>query len=159
VPAEWNDYFVAAVTGSSALAGLLFVAASINLSRVLEFPQLPLLLAQTLIALLSVVAIGTAGLTPDLSATAMGLTIAALAAVVWVMQTVLLVRMIRLRDQHFQPVFRVLLNQLPAIPFIAAGVLLASGHSRGLLWLLPGTLLAFASGVAGAWILLVEIQR
>jgi hypothetical protein len=159
VPVGWSDYFVAAVGASSALAGLLFVAASINLQRIVEFPQLPLLMAQTLIALLSIVAIGTAGLTPGLSATAMGLTIAALALLVWAMQTALLVRMIRLHDPHFQPVVRVPMNQLPPLPCIAAGVLLAGGHPRGLVWLLPGTLLAFAAGVIGAWILLIEIQR
>jgi len=39
--AEWANFFVAEVGASAALAGLVVVATSINLSRILLFPQLP----------------------------------------------------------------------------------------------------------------------
>jgi hypothetical protein len=42
---------------------------------------------------------------------------------------------------------------------MVAGVLLATGHPRGMYWIVPGILLSFASGIFGAWVLLVEIQR
>jgi modulator of FtsH protease len=47
--AGWDSSFVAEVGAPAALAGLLFVAVSINLTRILQFPQLPGRAAETLI--------------------------------------------------------------------------------------------------------------
>lgn len=38
---EWSELFVASAGASAALAGLVFVAVSINVERILEFPGLP----------------------------------------------------------------------------------------------------------------------
>jgi hypothetical protein len=38
---EWGDLFVATAGASAALAGLVFVAVSINIERILEFNDLP----------------------------------------------------------------------------------------------------------------------
>jgi hypothetical protein len=40
-PSEWTDLFVATAGASAALAGLVFVAVSINLERILSFRGLP----------------------------------------------------------------------------------------------------------------------
>ena len=47
-PAEWHDLFVAIAGAAAALTGLLLVAVSINLKRILDFPSLPTRAAETL---------------------------------------------------------------------------------------------------------------
>ena len=47
--AQWAEFGVAVVGATAALAGLLFVAVSINIERILRFPTLPRMAATTLI--------------------------------------------------------------------------------------------------------------
>jgi hypothetical protein len=79
--------------------------------------------------------------------------------VTWAILTVALSRTHRM-DREYGPLWgRMITNQLPPLPYIVAGVLLAVGRPRGMYWILPGILLSFAAGIFGAWVLLVEIQR
>ncbi|MEJ0007582.1 MAG: hypothetical protein WDM77_14760 [Steroidobacteraceae bacterium] len=58
----WHDFFVAQVGASSALTGLLFVAVSINLTRILEFAHLPIRAFECLVTLLGILIVSTLGL-------------------------------------------------------------------------------------------------
>jgi modulator of FtsH protease len=40
-PEQWHDLFVATAGAAAALAGLIFVAVSINLEQILKYPALP----------------------------------------------------------------------------------------------------------------------
>jgi hypothetical protein len=155
----WDNFFVAEAGAAAALTGLLFVAVSINLTRVLQFPQLPTRAAETLISLMSVLVVSTFALVPGQSLATYGVEIAITGLATWAILTVALARTHKL-DRDYGPVWgRVITNQLPPLPYIVAGVLLATGHSRGMYWIVPGILLSFGSGIFGAWVLLVEIQR
>src|SRR5262249_51640091 len=48
---SWDSFFVAQVSASAALTGLVFVALSINLQRIMNFPQLVDRAAEALIVL------------------------------------------------------------------------------------------------------------
>jgi hypothetical protein len=155
----WSDFFLAATGASAALAGLLFVAVSINLSRILAFPNLPPRAIEALLAFLSVLAIGTLGLIPRQSSFACGVEIAAVGGGVWLLQTVILVRGAGIERKHSVYPLRVLMNQAPPLSFLAAGLGLALGRPDFAVLIAPGALLSYAAGVFGAWVLLVEIQR
>ena len=44
----WTNFFIAAAGASASLAGLVFVALSVNINRILEYPQLPSRAAATI---------------------------------------------------------------------------------------------------------------
>ncbi len=155
----WHDFFVAEAGASAALAGLLFVAMSINLTRILEYRHLPSRAVEALLALLSVLVIATFALVPAQSELVIGIEIAATGLVIWAAQTFALVRTWKDAHPRAKSTARILNNQLPPLPFVIAGVLLAAGHPAAIYWVVPGTLLSFAAGIFGAWVLLVEIQR
>ncbi len=63
--ADWANFFVAEVGASAASSGLVVVAISINLSRILSFPQLPGRAAEALVIPVGVLAFTSAGLVPN----------------------------------------------------------------------------------------------
>jgi modulator of FtsH protease len=69
----WSDFFAAEVGASAALAGLLFVAVSINLRQILKFPHLPTRALEALATLLCVLVISTFALVPGQTALVHGL--------------------------------------------------------------------------------------
>ena len=160
----WHDFCVAQAGAAAALAGLLFVAVSINLGRILEYANLPLRVIEALIAFIAVLFVASFVLVPHQPPPALGLEISVTGLGLW------LVNMLALRADlkhspamtpgwNFRKLTRVAANQLPPLPFIVGGSIIAFGMNNGLYWIVPGTLLCFASGLFGAWVLLIEIQR
>jgi hypothetical protein len=137
----------------------VFVAVSINLARILEFAHLPMRVIEALVALLSVLIVSTFALTPGQPLWAYGLEIGGAGLGVLALKSVALVRMRRAGGENPRPVLRFLVNEIPPLPFIAAGVLLTSGSASGIYWTVPGTLLSFAAGLFDVWVLLIEIKR
>jgi hypothetical protein len=160
-PALWHDYFL--VTGGigSALAGLVFVAFSINLRPILATPGVIGRGAEALVLLLGLAAVAIVGLWPLDDPRLVGIAIAVVGTVLWLEITgiqVLAVRRPR-TVTNVQLGLRILLGQLGTIAAALAGVSLASGVGPGLDLLVIGSLFALLGGMVGAWILLVEILR
>jgi modulator of FtsH protease len=153
---EWSDFFTAEVGASAALAGLLFVAVSINLGQILKFPHLPTRALEALTTLLCVLVISTFALVPGQTALVHGLEMGGTGLLTWGIQTVALTRT---RESGYETFLRYFFNQVPPLPFVVGGILLALGYPSGIYWVVPGTLLCILSGVYCAWVLLVEIQR
>jgi hypothetical protein len=153
---EWSDFFVAEVGASAALAGLLFVAVSINLGQILKYPHLPTRALEALTTLVCVLVISTFALVPGQTALVHGLEMGGTGLLTWGIQTVALTRT---RESGYETFLRYFFNQVPPLPFVVGGILLAVGYSSGTYWVVPGTLLCILSGLYCAWVLLVEIQR
>lgn len=160
--AAWSDYGVGVAGAMAALTGLLFVAISINLERILAAPNLPRLAMATLLLFSTMLLASVCLLVPGQSSIALGVELLALGVGVGVPLVRMQTRPPRVTPQT--PLVDWVATRLaPAVlvPGLtaAAGVGLLTGWS-GSLYLLPAaTVVAITAGLVGAWILLVEIQR
>ena len=158
--AGWDNFFVAEAGASAALLGLLFVAVSINLAKILQYPQLPSRAAEALIALMTVLLVASACLVPGQSTVALGVEVGAIGAIAWVSTLYMQIREPHQPDaKRYWLVNRIVLAQLASLPIIVGGVSLLVERGGGLYWLVPGVAFAFVEAVFGAWVLLVEINR
>ena len=146
---------------AATLTGLVFVAVSINLPRVLSVPGVSGRAAESILQLFGVVVISTTALIPRQPQVALAAEILVTGSLLWIVQTVLQIRYMKIKTGHPRSwgIVRVVQTQFSAVPFCVAGILLLRGSSAGLYWLAPGCIFSLISGVLSAWILLVEILR
>lgn len=159
VAADWKDLFVATAGASAALAGLVFVAVSINLDRILALPGVTNLALSTLALLIGVLLTSMFGLIPNQGAETLGVELLTLSLV--------LTGSVQLQGWHSlkaEPDFnryssRVVVPSFGTVPGVIGGLLLVAGHASGLDWVFAGMAGAIIAAVINAWILLVEILR
>ena len=158
-PSAWTDLFVAAAGASAALAGLVFVAVSINIERILALEGIPDRALQTLLQLLAVVVFSLLLLTPGQSTIALGIELVALALPLTIASMALVDRALKAVGNRALLDPRRLVVLVATVPFIVAGVSLIAEAGGGVYWVLGGVIGAIIGGVLNAWVLLVEILR
>ena len=107
----WSNFFVAELGAAAALTGLLFVAVSINLARILQFAHLPARAAEALLALVSVLFVTSFALIPHQSATAYGIEIGATGLLTWAIYTRAMIRSRKFDRQYISFAARFVTNQ------------------------------------------------
>lgn len=157
----WTAFFSAEVGAAAALTGLLFVAVSINLSKIVALPLLVSRAAKALSTLLAILLAATICLVPAQSNVVLGWELTIVGALGW-----LIITASSRRSTHNNPYisgFRVILHdilaQFSSLPLILCGVSLVLGHGGGFYWLFVGVLFSFATALLDAWVLLIEIHR
>ncbi len=157
----WANFFVAEVGASAALTGLVVVAISINLSRILAYEALPGRAAQALFLLGGILVLTSAALVPHQSALLFGAETLGIGLVMFVAPLV-----IQIRSWHSDTavsgtlkIIRSLLTMAPSLSVVLAGALLVGGSSAGLFWIAVGVILSLVIGVFATWVLLIEILR
>jgi hypothetical protein len=158
---HWTDFGVATAGAAAALAGLLFVAISINLERILQFPSLPHRAAQTLILFALPLITSLLLIVPGQPGAALG---GELLAIGLVTGTFMLITDARVpMNEQETKATRLFARILPSVVtcgcLAVAGVTLLAKGGGGLYWLVPAVVAAFIFGLLNAWVLLIEIQR
>jgi hypothetical protein len=159
-PEAWTDLYVAVAGATAALAGLLFVAVSINLERIVAEPNLPERALETLLLLVGALLLAVAVLVPGQSDAALGVEIALVGGAF----CFVIARLWRRRiPQDAEPQgwreARLTLLALGTLPQVIGGLSLIAGAGGGLYWVVAGIAFAILGAVANAWVLLVEILR
>ena len=159
-PEAWFEFGVGIIGAAAALAGLLFVAMSINIERILALPKLPSRAGGNVVLFVLPLLLGIWLLVPGQGTTALGFEALATGLVCGG----LLLWLIRPSNRSGEgTTFWLLGSLLPSLALTAltvvGGTTLIIGHGGGLYWLAPAVVIAFATGLAGAWVLLVEILR
>jgi hypothetical protein len=158
---DWHELFVAAAGASAALTGLVFVAVSINVERILKLAGLPERALETVLLLLSVVLVSFIGLIPGQSQTVLGLELLAEGLVFGAAIAMLANRSLAKGSQP-PPGWRIvrqLILVAGTVPLIVGGLSLLVDTGGGLYWTVAGMVFATGGGVGSAWVLLVEILR
>jgi len=157
----WQNFFLAQVGASAALAGLIFVSVSISLAQILASPHLTLRALQALAVLLEILIVSSLMLVPGQGIALLGAEVLILGALVWIMVATFDLRNLRGAEATYRrrTWYRTALSQTAALLYVVAGcVILASGLA-GLYWLVPAMLSSFLIAMLDAWVLLVEIKR
>jgi modulator of FtsH protease len=152
---------VAAAGASGALAGLVFVAVSINLSRIIELPGVASRASDAILILASAL-IGTLmALVPGQPPSRLGLELLVLYVPAGLLPGLVQIRDLVRRKYYrlHHAIWRLLLHQVATIPLVLAGLSLRGYMGGGMDWFASAVILAFAVGLINAWILLVEIMR
>jgi hypothetical protein len=160
-PEQWHDLFVATAGASAALLGLLFVAVSINLERILAYEGLPERALETLLLLLGVLIVGIVGLIPAESTVALGLELFLIA--VLIAAIIFRLPAPRAEETGKEPgswrLSRIGVRLMGTVPLVVGGLSVLFEVGGGLYWIVAGIILAIVGAVANAWVLLVEILR
>jgi hypothetical protein len=158
--AGWEELFLAQAGASAALTGLLFVAVSINLTRILEVRGLVGRAGEAIVLLVDVLVVSTLVLVPDQPRAALGTELLVVGLVAWSILVVIHVRAVRgWVPSRSVLAGRVVMAQVAALPFPVAGASLLLQAGGGLYCLVPGVVLCLVVAVFNAWVLLIEILR
>lgn len=163
---QWQSFFVAQAGASAALTGLLFVAVSINLTRILKLDQesnsrLADRAFGALVTLIGILLASSLLLVPTSSTIIPGVGLLVIGGIDVVYQLVNQARRWRSIDKQYR-VRGALVGSVGtlAAAFIAvAGITVLLFGFGGIAWLVVSVALAYVFAIEEAWVLLVEINR
>jgi len=158
----WTDFFVAEVGAAAALAGLLVVAVSINIERILKYPSLPGRAGHTLVIIATALVVASLGLMPGQPQAYYGWETLAAGIVVagtGIRDALHSARTRKPEDPLGWIVIPLFTTTYACVPLLIGGALLAAGAESGLYWVAASIILAFLATLQNGWVLLVEILR
>lgn len=158
--APWSEFNVAMAGASAALAGLVIVAASVNIDKIIRAGTLTARLGAAIAALLLALVASAVGLMPGLDLVWYGVVVLACALGAGAFQ--LHATRVVVTDPDPEQVGRVgksVLGWLPIAGYLASGIALLLGSASGLALAAVACLLAIISAIVVSWVVLVEVLR
>jgi hypothetical protein len=159
--AAWEGFAVALAGASAVLAGLVFVAVTINIERILRLRGLPGRAGESVILFLGALCQCAFVLVPHQPVEALAIELIVSGVVVWALLSAIVLPTLRRpsRQPRSWHATRVVAVHLATVPVVLAGCSLLGWPPGGLYWLVGGVLFAIIIATANAWVLLVEVVR
>lgn len=156
----WHDFNVAMVGATAALAGLVIVAASVNIADIIKAASLTARLAAGIATLVLALGVSALGLVPDLPALAYGACALVLAIGCGVFQAEATRRIYENTDPgNTWKLGKAVLGFIPPLLYAAGAALLLAGLPSGLLLFAFGAIVAITAALLVSWVVLVEVLR
>jgi hypothetical protein len=158
---EWQTFFAAQVNAAAALTGLVVVAISVNITRIVENELLPERAVEALIALVGALVLACLLLMPGQPPQMMAVECGIVGALMLFapLRYQLHAWRSEVPNERARPIVRALMTGLGGAPMLIAAALLGEGATAGFYWAAAGLTVSLVVGVVGAWVLLVEILR
>lgn len=159
--ADWADFHVAIVGATAALAGLVIVAASVNIGDIVKTPSLTSRLAAAIAGLVLALAVAALALVPRIPLLMLGAGALALAVLGLVFAASAGMRIVQNRhpENRLRALKIVLAALTPALYATGAVVLLIGAEDTGLALFAVGAIFAVIAALLVSWIVLVEVLR
>jgi modulator of FtsH protease len=158
-PDQWHDLFVAMAGAAATLAGLIFVAVSLNHEQILELAALPALAARSLIVLVGLVVASIFVLTPGQDSQVLGAEILVTGLLLTASSVYTSLKAMTSETQARWKVSLLSVALISTLPMVAGGSSLLARAGGGLYWLMVEMVLGLTAAIYYAWVLLIEIRR
>src|SRR5215813_4613040 len=159
--AAWEGFAVAMAGAAAVLAGLVFVAVSVNIDRILAVRGLPGRAGDSIVMFLAAVIECAFVLVAHQPVAALGVELILAGVVASAVLLAVVIPGVRVasRQPFSWRAFRLATTQIVTIPVILAGASLLGWPAGGLYWLVAAVLAALLAATGNAWVLLVEVVR
>lgn len=157
----WTDFNVAMLGAAAALAGLLIVAMSVNITEIMSSPELPARAGASIAGLALTIVASAVGLMPEGSATLYAVVVLVAALGASAVQFAAVRAIIRnARDTTGERIARGGMGMLSIAAFAVGAVLVLAGAAGvGLTVIGFGAVIAVVASILMAWVVLVEVLR
>lgn len=158
-PLPWHDLFTAAAGAAATLAGLIFVAVSLNHEQILKQAALPAMAARSLSVLVGLVIASMLGLAPGQDSQALGTEILILGALLLAGAIATTLRAMNSETRLMWKISLLSVALFSTAPMVIGGISVLGRAGGGLYWVLAEMVCGLVASIYYAWILLIEIRR
>lgn len=156
----WSEFSLAMVGATAALAGLVIVAASVNITEIVKTSTITARLGAAIASLVLALAVSAFALIPGITTLWFGVAVLASTAAAGAFQAHATAVIIRDRSPRAHArVAKATLGFLPIAAYLIAGVLVFVDPAAGLVVAALGCIAAIASAIVVSWVALVEVLR
>ena len=159
---DWSNFYIASAGAAAALAGLVIVSVSVNISHILKYNHLPMRAAAAISSLVLILVSSLVGLFYGITTRNFGLIVILATLLTCIFGLKVLANILSKNYYKIglkEKIFQITITQLGLLMFLVSGILLTTNVSTGFTLLAFSTLIVFISSMINAWVLLVEILR